>query len=166
MGVAASREIQSLARRPLALLATLLLAGCAVGPDFVTPAAPNVPGYTTEPLAARTAAATTKGGESQHFVNNLDLSGQWWTLFHSKDLNSLVETALAANPDLQAAQAALRVAKENVYAQQGALFPAIDANFSAVRQQPGIAAPSDVGSDQPTFNLFTGQLNVSYSPDV
>jgi NodT family efflux transporter outer membrane factor (OMF) lipoprotein len=150
----------------LAGIATLLLTGCAVGPDFVTPPAPDVPGYTPEALASRTAAAKTAGGEGQHFVRDLDLPGQWWSLFHCKALNSLVETALAANADLQAAQAALRVAKENLYAQQGALLPAVDANFSAIRQQPGIAVPSDAGSDQPTFNLFTGQLNVSYSPDV
>jgi NodT family efflux transporter outer membrane factor (OMF) lipoprotein len=150
----------------LALIAILLLAGCAVGPDFATPPAPDVPGYTPEALGSRIAGAKTAGGEGQHFVRDLDLPGQWWTLFHSRDLNSLVETALAANPDLQAAQAALRVAKENLYAQQGALLPSVDANFSAIRQKAPIALPSDAGSDSPTFNLFTGQLNVSYSPDV
>jgi len=150
----------------LLMAATLLLTGCAVGPDFVTPAPPAGKDYTPEALGSRTAGAKAAGGESQRFVRDLDLPGQWWTLFHSKALNSLVETALAANPDLQAAQAALRVAKENVYAQQGALLPAVDANFSAIRQQAPIAAPSDAGSDSPTFNLFTGQLNVSYSPDV
>src|SRR6266702_3109446 len=150
----------------LLMATTLLLTGCAVGPDFVTPAPPVGKDYTPEALGSRTAGAKAAGGESQRFVRDLDLPGQWWTLFHSKALNSLVETALAANPDLQAAQAALRVAKENVYAQQGALLPAVDANFSAIRQQSAIAAPSDAGSEAPTFNLFTGQLNVSYSPDV
>jgi NodT family efflux transporter outer membrane factor (OMF) lipoprotein len=160
-----SRGANASTMGPLAVIVTLLT-GCAVGPNFVTPPAPDVPGYTPEPLASRAASAKVAGGEGQHFVRDLDLPGQWWTLFHSKALNSLVETALVANADLQAAQAALRVAKENLYAQQGALLPAVDANFSAIRQQPGIAVPSDAGSDQPTFNLFTGQLNVSYSPDV
>ncbi|MEA2946341.1 MAG: hypothetical protein QOI40_1671 [Alphaproteobacteria bacterium] len=148
----------------VAVIAIVLLAGCAVGPDFVPPLAPNVTGYTPEPLGARTESAATRGGESQRFVRDLDLPGQWWTLFHSKPLNSLVDKALAANPDLQAAQAALRVAKENVYAQQGALFPSLDANFNGIRQKPPIGGPGD--SDAPTFNLFTGQLNVAYSPDV
>ena len=153
-------------RAAASLVAALLLTGCAVGPNFVPPPAPDVNGYTPEPLGARTASADTRGGEAQRFVRDLDLPGQWWTLFHSKPLNSLVEQALAANPDLQAAQAALRVAKENVYAQQGALFPSIDGNFSGIWLKPGIGGPSDVGSEAPTFNLFTGQLNVSYSPDV
>jgi NodT family efflux transporter outer membrane factor (OMF) lipoprotein len=149
-----------------ALATALLLAACAVGPDFVAPAAPDVQGYTPEPLAPRTTSASTAGGEAQRFVHDLDLPGQWWTLFHSKALNALVERSLAANPDLQAAQAALRVARENVRAQRGMLFPSVDAGFSGVRELPGIGGPLDNESVAPTFNLFTTQLNVSYSPDV
>jgi len=152
--------------RSLLMAATLVLTGCAVGPDFQTPAPPDRKDYTPEPLGSRTSGAKTAGGESQRFVRDLDLPGQWWTLFHSKALNSLVETALAANSDIAAAQAALRAAKENLYAQQGALLPTLDANAGAIRQQPAIGAPSDAGTDAPTFNLFTGQLNVSYTPDV
>ena len=154
------------ATRWVAAIATLLLSGCAVGPDFVPPAAPDVHGYTPGPLAPRTATADTPGGQAQRFVRNLDLPGQWWTLFHSKGLNALVERALAANPDLQAAQAALRVARENVRAQQGALLPSVDATFSALRNLPPIGGPIDNDTVAPTFNLFTTQLNVSYTPDV
>ena len=147
--------------------ALLLLAGCAVGPDFVPPAAPDVQGYTPEPLARTTSSADTKGGETQRFVHDLDLPGQWWTLFHSKPLTSVVERALAANQDLAAAQAALRVARENVRVQQGALFPAVDAGVSAIRNLPPISGPEiDNSSVAPTFNLFTTQISVSYSPDV
>lgn len=152
--------------RALALVLTMVLSACAVGPDFVPPPAPDVNGYTPEPLGSRTASARTPGGEAQHFVRDLDLPSQWWTLFHSKALNSLIDNALVANPDLQAAQAALRVAKENVRAQQGALLPSVDGSLGAIRQKPAIGDPSADGSQAPTFNLFTGQLSVSYSPDV
>jgi NodT family efflux transporter outer membrane factor (OMF) lipoprotein len=150
----------------LAAIIAVLLTGCAVGPDFTPPAAPAVDGYTPEPLGSHTTAAPTVGGEAQRFVRNLDLPGQWWTLFHSRPLNDLVGKALAANPDLQAAQAALRVAWHNVRAQQGTLFPTVNANFNAIRQLPAVAGPPDSTSEAPTFNLFTGQLNVSYAPDV
>lgn len=150
----------------VALLAALL-AGCAVGPDFVPPPAPDVPGYTPEPLARGTASAATPGGQAQRFVRDLDLPGQWWTLFHSKPLNALVERALANNADVQAAQAALRVARENVRAQRGALFPQVDAGFTGTRLLPPAAGPEiDNSTVAPTFNLFTTQLNVSYTPDV
>jgi len=148
------------------VLAAVWLAGCAVGPDFAPPAAPDVNGYTPEPLATATAGAATQGGGAQRFVRDLDLPGQWWTLFHSKALNSLIDKALAANPDLQAAQAALVVAREDVYVQVGALLPAVDANFTGARQKFEIGQPSDVAAGSPIYNLFTGQLNISYTPDV
>jgi len=141
------------------------LAGCAVGPDFAPPPAPDVSGYTPEPLAPTVTGAATPGGNAQRFVKDLDLPGQWWTLFRSKPLNALIDKALAANPDLQAAQAALVVARENVYVQVGALLPAVDANFTGNRQKFEIGQPSDVGNVS-IFNLFTGQLNISYTPDV
>jgi len=163
---AAASHRRARSGRWLAAITALTLTGCAVGPDFMKPAAPAVDGFTPEPLGSRTAAAPTKGGDSQRFVRNLDLPGQWWTLFHSRPLNELVDRALVANPDLQAAQAALRVAWHNVRAQQGTLFPLVNANFNGIRQQPAIGGPPDPTETAPTFNLFTGQLNVSYTPDV
>jgi len=142
------------------------LAGCAVGPDFKVPSPPEQQGYTPEPLGHTTASTATAGGAAQRFVRDLDLPGQWWTLFHSKPLNSIVERALANNQDLVAAQAALRLARENVRAQQGLLFPQVDAAFSAFRGKPPIGGPLDNSEVAPTFNLFTTALNVSYSPDV
>ncbi len=153
-------------RGTAALAATALLASCAVGPDFAPPPAPQVPGYTPEQLAPTTASTATPGGEAQRFVKDLDLPGQWWTLFRSKPLNALVEKALASNQDLKAAQAALRVARENVLAQRGLLWPQVDANTSAFRGLPPIGAPLDNSFQAPTFNLFTTQLSISYVPDV
>src|SRR5580704_9128491 len=149
-----------------AVAASTLLASCALGPDFAPPAAPDVQGYTPERLAPTTASADTAGGQAQRFVKDLDLPGQWWTLFHSKPLNALVEKALASNQDLKAAQSALRVARENVRAQQGLLWPQVDANASAFRGLPQISAPLDNSFVAPTFNLFTTQLSISYVPDV
>jgi len=133
----------------------------------VPPPAPDVQGYTPAPLGARTESAATPGGQAQRFVRDLDLPGQWWALFHSKPLNALVERALANNADVQAAQAALRVAKENVRAQRGALFPQVDAGFTGTRLLPQPVGPEiDNSAVTPTFNLFTTQLNVAYTPDV
>ena len=144
-----------------------LVAGCAVGPDFVPPPAPDVQGYTPDPLGSHTASAKTAGGQAQRFVHDLDLPGQWWTLFHSRPLNTLVERALVNNADVAVAQAALRVARENVRAQRGTLFPQVDAGFTAVRTLPAPSGPEiDNSSVAPTFNLFTTQLSVSYTPDV
>jgi NodT family efflux transporter outer membrane factor (OMF) lipoprotein len=148
-----------------AAIALGLVTGCAVGPDFKPPAAPEAAGYTPGRMPVRTAAASGLDGTAQYFAVDRDIPGEWWTLFHSRPLKTLVERALKNNPDLEAAQAALRVARHNLYAGQGAFFPSVDAGFSATRQRPSIGAPSD-DTPQPTFNLFTGQVSVSYTPDV
>ena len=64
-----------------------------------------------------------------------DIPGEWWTLFHSKPLNDLIERSLKANPDIKAAQAALLVARENVLAQRGAYYPSVTGGFSASRSK-------------------------------
>jgi outer membrane protein TolC len=117
------------------LSAALLLAGCAAGPDFQRPAAPQAEGYLPEPLPARTASAPVPGGQSQSFAPGADIPAQWWSLFRSPELSALVAEALDANPNLQAAMAALRVARENVYAQEGAYYPSVQANASSNRQR-------------------------------
>jgi NodT family efflux transporter outer membrane factor (OMF) lipoprotein len=152
----------------LAIVTTAFLGGaCAVGPDFERPAAPQVAGYTPEPLAQHTASSDIAGGETQHFVQGLDIPGQWWTLFHSAALNTLIEAALKNNPTLPAAEAALRQAREDLYAGQGAFFPTVDVAFSPSRSKTATGALSAASaSGNPYFSLYTGQVSVSYVPDV
>ena len=146
--------------------ALVLMIGCAMGPDFQRPAAPTVDRYTMQPLPAQTVSAEVEGGEAQRFVQDMDIPGQWWTLFHSKSLNDLIEQALKANPDMKVAQAALRVAWENVYAQRGAFFPSIEANFNPTRQMISSELSSPLANGNNTFSLHTAQVTVSYVPDV
>jgi NodT family efflux transporter outer membrane factor (OMF) lipoprotein len=152
------------------LLAAFLIAGltgCTVGPDFARPSAPDVSSYTSRPLPRQTSSAAVAGGEAQRFVTDLDIPGQWWTLFHSASLNRLIDQALANNPTLAAAQASLRQAWENVYAQQGAFFPTVEASFSPSRNKTATGALSPASaSGSPFYSLFTGQLMISYTPDV
>jgi hypothetical protein len=100
-----SRRVVAVTR---AFIFIATVSGCAVGPDFHPVPAPAVSGYTPEPLPPRTASADVIGGAPQTLRSGGNISGQWWTLFHSSQLNRLIEQALKANPNLQAAQAALR----------------------------------------------------------
>jgi NodT family efflux transporter outer membrane factor (OMF) lipoprotein len=148
-----------------AALSVLALSACAVGPDFAVPPAPAVSGYTPEGQLATTVSVDIAGGVAQKFDSGRDIPGEWWKVFHSEELDGLIAEALQANPSLQAAQAALWQAKENLYAQQGHLLPSLDANASDTRQQ---FSPAEFG--QPgaplIFNLFQTTLNISYTPDV
>jgi NodT family efflux transporter outer membrane factor (OMF) lipoprotein len=147
-------------------LAAALLAGCAVGPNFEKPAAPEVSGYTPSPPAATSGAANVSGGEPQRFLSGEDIPGEWWTLFHSQPLNDLIERSLKANPDIKAAQAALAVARENVLAQKGAYYPSVAAGFSASRQKTSSELAPIPNSNALYFSLYTPQVSVSYMPDV
>ena len=146
---------------------TLLVGGCAVGPDFERPAAPDVTGYTSAPFEEQTASSDVAGGGAQRFVQGLDIPGQWWTLFHSSALNTLIEEALKNNPTLPAAEAALRLAWENVYAAQGAFFPTAVVSYSPSRNKTATGVVfTAASSGPPFFTLHTAQVVVSYAPDV
>jgi NodT family efflux transporter outer membrane factor (OMF) lipoprotein len=153
-------------RLAVSTLGLLLVSGCAVGPNFHKPAAPEVTGYTPETLPPRTAEAPIRGGGAQTFVQGMDIPGQWWTLFHSPALNALVDHALAANADLAAAKAALRVAKETLYAQRGAFLPSLDADYNIVREKASETPAPPLANNNNLFTLQTAQLTVSYTPDV
>ncbi len=148
------------------LIAAFSLTGCTSGPDFLRPNAPKVESYTLEPLPSETASAGVVGGEAQRFIQGADVPAQWWELFHSPELNALIEKALKVNPTIEAAQAALRQANENVYAQQGAYYPNVQANISSTRQQVAKEIQSPLNSQSNLFYLHSAQVTVAYSPDV
>ncbi len=150
-----------------AILAAIALAGCAVGPDFKKPPAPDVTGYTPEKLPVLLVSDQGAANPSQRLVPDLDLPGAWWELFHSKALNDVITRALLANQDLVAAQASLKQARENVYAQEGNYFPSLNGNFTPSRNKTatGSLTPA-VQSGSPYYSLYTAQLSVSYNPDV
>ncbi len=148
-----SRALKGLAGAAL----VALTAGCAVGPDFHRPAAPAVSGY-LPPSAGEAALDDVRVGAQ--------VSAEWWTLFKSPALNALVAQALKANPDLQAARAALRAAQETYLAQRGALLPTVDASYNVTREQASATPAPPLTSSVNLFTLHTAQLNIGYTLDV
>lgn len=131
------------------------------------PLAPQGAGYMAGTMIPSTVSTPGMLGEAQHFIPGKEIPDQWWRLFHSRPLNALVERALAENPTLAAARAALRAARENVLAQEGSLFPSVglDASDARIRTATGALAPTSA-SGAPEYTLYTGQLNISYAVDV
>ncbi len=149
----------------IAMVSLAAVAGCTVGPDFKRPDKPTIAGYTPESLAPQTAsAAVVDGGAAQSFDPGAEIPGQWWELFRSQELNALIDQALKANPDLDAAQASLRQAYETLYAQQGGLFPTISGNASGTNQKYSNAVLGQPGSN--VFGVTSASLNISYTPDL
>ncbi len=155
---------RSFCRRAVLLLA-VALAGCAVGPDYRTPVAPDSSRFTEAPLPVRTARAATPGGTAQNLIQDRDIPGDWWTLFHSPQVAGLVTRALQANPNVAAAQATLREARETTRAEVGSLFPQLGLSLQSERQQASLAA-FGFGNGSATFSTTSASLSVSYTLDA
>jgi NodT family efflux transporter outer membrane factor (OMF) lipoprotein len=165
---------------PLLVLATL--SGCAAGPDFKRPATPVAGGYAPADLMPGvTASAPVLAGESQRFNPTADIPFDWWTLFQSPQINSLIKRAFKANPSIESAQAALRQSQEYAVAQAGFFYPTVGASYSASRNKlagnmggnsPGVQGNGTViqTSTNPVgpayYNFHVAQLTVGYVPDV
>jgi NodT family efflux transporter outer membrane factor (OMF) lipoprotein len=152
--------------RRIALAVASVLAGCTVGPDFQAPARPDDARFTETPLPVHTVSSRTIGGAAQTFQAGQDIPGEWWTLFHSPRIAALVTQALQSNPDLTAAQATLREARENQRAEQGALFPAISASAQVARERISPYSLGEPGGTSPPFTLYDPALSLSYTVDV
>src|SRR5260370_39697948 len=145
---------------------TAFLAACAVGPDYRAPEAPAAGAYTERPQPERTEAAAVRGGEAQRFEAGAEISADWWKLFGSAVLDELIRTALAGHPTLEAAQAALLQAQENLNAQYAVLYPSVDASLGAKRQRITGATFGNPSIPTNVFNLFNASGNVTYAINV
>src|SRR4051794_16347094 len=82
-------------RRPAWILLVMsLLAGCTLGPDFLRPKAPEVNGYTSEPLELARRNAEER---QQSIAVGEKITGDWWKLFSSERLNFVLQQAVEEN---------------------------------------------------------------------
>jgi NodT family efflux transporter outer membrane factor (OMF) lipoprotein len=141
--------------------------GCAVGPNFMPPAAPVVTGYTAP--GEKTAIDSGPGTPRQSVVLGEKVSGEWWTLFRSPDLDRVVKQAITGNLTFESAKARLAAAREAVVAASGALYPQVGFGASVTREKLSASSfglhPDSVPLP-PSFNLFQLGPTVSYSPDL
>jgi NodT family efflux transporter outer membrane factor (OMF) lipoprotein len=140
------------------------LGGCAVGPDFEGPTAPAVNGYTAGRLPA-TRPAGGPGGATQRFVSGLDVPAVWWQVFRSRQIEAFVRETIDNHPDLTAAQAALRQAREVAAADTSALLPSITGDASVTRNQVPLAQSGLTGPAS-LYTLYNTSVPVSFTPDI
>ena len=117
-------------------------------------------------LPAETAVTPLAGGTAQHFVDDLDIQGQWWTLFQSPELNSLIERVSPNNPTLAAASAALRQARETFEAGTRRLLSGRVGLHRRQREKVSGAALGLPQAGSVIYTLNSATLNVSYTLDV
>jgi NodT family efflux transporter outer membrane factor (OMF) lipoprotein len=116
----------------------LILAGCAVGPNYSKP-------EVVTPSAYKEAGdwVVAKPGDTAP-------QGKWWEAFNDPVLNGLLEQVEVSNQTLAAAEARYRQARTEVQAARSGLFPQVGASAGAARSgagQGGSASRYNVGLD-------------------
>lgn len=115
--------------RPIALLpfaTSLLLGGCALGPDFTRPDVAIPATYLEAPKNWKIAEPRDQEAQTA-----------WWEIFGDPQLNALVEEAGRSNHSLSAAEANYRQAQAATGSTRAGLFPALGSGISSVRSQNG-----------------------------
>jgi NodT family efflux transporter outer membrane factor (OMF) lipoprotein len=145
--------------RIAALALGLLLAGCAVGPNYHRPKPPGA----TEP------AAFVDPGITRVSIGPAE--GQWWHLFNDPALDRLVVDALHYNTDVREAAANLRRARAVLSEQRVGLLPSTDLSAQYTRQRIGAqqlqssgGAPAGVSGVE--FDFFTAGFDAAYEVDL
>jgi NodT family efflux transporter outer membrane factor (OMF) lipoprotein len=151
----------------VAALGLCLLAGCNVGPKYNPPTAPAITAYTPQPQPAETTTSAGAAGIAQHFDSSSSIPAQWWTLFHSPELNSMMEEALRNSPTLTQATARLKEAQEELNARAGATkYPTVTGSASVEGEQPNLTAYGIPFPNPSPFALLNGSVAVSYALDI
>jgi len=134
-----------------AACAACLIAGCAVGPDYVRPSAP-VPAAFKEDADWKPAQPADDHPRPA-----------WWKAFEDAQLDALAEQVAAANQDVKVAEANYRQSVALGRQARAALFPVVTAEASATRSQgvSGNTASRSVGPA--TFDSVS--LGATWEPD-
>src|ERR1700743_1326745 len=120
-------------RATLSLLSALLVSACTVGPDFKTPAPPDVSTF----VAKGDAAAP----DDQKIALGQRIEGDWWTGFNSPPLDGVIKEALSGNQDVEAARQRMAEAEEQVNAAEGALLPQVSLGGTAAKPKQNGSQP-------------------------
>lgn len=152
--------------------AIVLLAGCTVGPDYKGPS--------PLPPQARPGDAFVRGSDA--VSPERPVLAQWWLALGDPVLNTLEARALAGNPGLEAAQARIEQARQNVRYERaqelptGALqgryiyadLPGLDlgaSNGGSGGAAPG-QPPASTDSPDTTISFFNLGLNANWEIDL
>jgi len=127
--------------------ASLLLAACAVGPDYKAPNM-SVPS-TWEQQDKDRASVETKVNE------------KWWQDFHDPQLDKFVELALENSTDRKIAASRVLQARGTERGAFGALLPSVQGEVQASRGEQQL-----VNGKYPTMNSYQPVIDASYELDL
>lgn len=151
-------------------LAALIIAGCAVGPNYHRPAA-----LPSQPLPQ---AFTVAGPGANSVVWKVAEPaadaprGDWWEVFSNAELNALEQLAQTNNQSLADLAAQLEQARQLVAIARSEFYPQLSAggtpNGDITRQRTSVNAPvkgAPAGSPY-TYNTFTAPIYLGWEIDL
>lgn len=142
---------------PLCGAAALLIAGCAVGPDYHRPA----------PLGTNAIPAAFSGQWKVAEPSAHLSRGNWWEMFGEPELNRLEILAATNNQQLAAQLAAFEQARALVNVSRADYFPQLSGNPSVTRQRTSVNQfRGTTANRSSTFNTFTVPLDASWELDL
>ncbi len=111
------------------LLAAWWFAGCAVGPNYSGPPAPETP----NPATYKNSEG--KGPWKRADPADKDPRGPWWEVFHDPDLNRLETAAAANNQDLRQSVARIEETRAQTRVVAADFYPNAQLNSSNMRER-------------------------------
>jgi multidrug efflux system outer membrane protein len=144
--------------KPVALLVSLVLSGCMVGPDYRRPDLTMPADWRTGPAQPSSLA---------------DLA--WWEVFNDPALQELIRTGVAANRDVQVAVARVFEARAQLGVARAALFPQLNAGASYDYTRPNSknslllrSLPRAPGAEveAPTGDVYQTQVDLTFELDL
>lgn len=142
-----SRSARSIA----AVVAALLLGGCAIGPNYQRPLVAQPPTFRGQAAAEATSLADVP----------------WWEVFQDPVLNGLIQEALRTNYDARVAAARVQQARANLSVARSDFFPSLDYGATAGRTRiPLNLLGVGGGPETQTTDVFAGTISMSWELDI
>src|SRR5262245_6753676 len=133
------------------VVATVLLAGCAIGPDYKRPAVAEPPTFRGQEVA-----------EAASFAD-----APWWEVFQDPILQALIQEALHSNYDAAIAAARVQEARANVGVARSDYFPSLDYSVGAGRSKVGPGILGSPGGPVPNAtNFYSASTTMSWELDI
>jgi multidrug efflux system outer membrane protein len=129
----------------------ILLAGCAVGPDYERPEVDQPEGWRVQ-VDVETAADVANTA--------------WWESFDDPVLDDLIVIALSQNKDLRIAAARIQEFAGRLSVARSGFYPQLGYGLAADRTQASELAPPLPAGVDPINNTFSATVNLGWELDV
>jgi NodT family efflux transporter outer membrane factor (OMF) lipoprotein len=145
-------------------VATMLVSGCTVGPNYHKPAAPTAPAF--KESAVVPPPNLPDGGWKQVSPNDSALRPNWWEIYQDPQLDKLEQQVAVSNQTLKASYEQYMQARAAIQVYRAQYFPTVSAGPSAARDRQSQNRPLYVNGSKTTYNDLFLQGQVSWEPDL